>query len=310
MRGWAGLWSLGMACGSPEAPVPDVPSADCLRAVTHHEGRSDPNYDIDTSNDVYVYAPDGRALTHERDDDDDGDADFLERWTYDGAEVAAWLLVWGPPEPGLTRRRTTYAYDADRNRVSAEQDNGDDGSVDARWTYTWADGRLIAEVDEARGEVRHVGTYTYDPSGRLTERRLESTTGAVLTWRHTWDGDRHASEAYDDQGAGAGPERVTAWTYDAEGRVVVEAVDDAWPTPAQGEGADGKIDRRERSTWEGERLLSVEASNAADERVRRWVYTYDAEDRLIQLEQVSFSRDPGGLRDWLHTTTYAPTECP
>jgi hypothetical protein len=38
---------------------------------------------------------------------------------------------------GTVDKRTTYTYDADGNRLTCEKDDGDDGTVDSRQSWGW-----------------------------------------------------------------------------------------------------------------------------------------------------------------------------
>lgn len=132
------------------------------------------------------------------------------------------------PIPGYTEDRTTYAYDADGNRVSTTDARGNvPGALPADYTSTIAydaNGRPLVTTDplghattttyDALGRARTVTdpagkatTTAYDPIGRVTQ--VTDPNGAVTKYAYNANSD--LTQVTDPRG------RLTKYTYDAAG---------------------------------------------------------------------------------------------
>ena len=258
-----------------------------------------------------IYDPEGRILSHVEDMGADGTVEYHEDWTYDTAgDPATHVSYWGEESPGYQRSLTTYSYDGAHHLLLTEQDAWADGSVEKRWTYTWEGDLLTAEAQESNGEIWYEGTDSYDDNGHLLLRSLDYPTAAfTMTWKYTWEDGLQQSESYDDSSANLGPERITWWSWDAQGREILEEIDDGSES-SSAEGADGQIDYQYTSTWEGEDRTVREGQSPDGQVWSRTTWSHDAQHRVTEMVTTTFdqSGEETGTTDLQYA--YAEVGCP
>ncbi len=169
---------------------------------------------------------------------------------------------------------TLYGYDAEGRlaSVTVTELNGQTLATPLVTTYTYDDaGNKLTET-LPDGEVT---TYTYDALNRLTG--LTEVQGDTTLFSQTYvlnsDGTRASSHAVQAQPLSAGGGTVTtdsAWTYDADGRLTIEAV-----TSSDGQGYTTTYSY----DLDNNRTLSVHTGpgDGADETI---TYAYNGDDEL------------------------------
>jgi serralysin len=140
---------------------------------------------------TWVYDDFGSIVAYTVDDGSDGVVDETWANTWDGDNLIQSTLALGAdPDVDIVY---TGTYVGGR-RQTWVADVGVDGDLDELWTHTWT------------GDHEHVEA---DLNGDGDIDRVED---------RVWDGDRMMSVAVDAANDGAF-EQITAWTYDADGRI-------------------------------------------------------------------------------------------
>lgn len=256
MRVWMTLGLLGCASDPLQEVDPDTWATDCLNTSSHAVLTSfaaDQRVDVERTYDAH-----GREILRSivR---DDGPPETV-RWE------------WGEHGPAIR-----------------ERDLDDDGVVDHRLAYTYADGLQVEQLEDrgADGTWDASLVWVWDGDRRIEEHEDEQNDGRVDRIRfHLYDGALHV-QTVTDRGADGSTDDRTTFVYE-DGHVVREEVD---------RGADGVLDGIVHRTWRDGLLTQVEqeSDGVLWERTR---YTYDA--RGNRTEEAT-DLDLDGVDDWIVT---------
>ena len=172
-----------------------------------------------------------------------------------------------------------WAYD---QSTAPEQGDGGWRAVQTR-TYSYRADGLPAEIDDT---LRGPRTMTLDPTGRIS-------TVTAPGWTETYAYDALGNLAHVDAGAGAGQSDA-----DGEREIHGTRISRAGRVSYEHDAA-GRVIRQTRRTLSG--------------RTREWIYTWDADDRLIQVADPDgrtwhYSYDPLGRR--IAKAAFDPTGTP
>ena len=205
--------------------------------------------------------------------------------------------------------------------VEWADDYNADGVFNRAWTWTYdADGRVVSAVSRNEPETsRYVTTTTWTPEGRTEVD--ESSAAGVVDWRETrtYTVDNLPLTDELDRDADGVPEYVYIWTRDEDGRLLsmseatpyhAEAVysvytyDDEGLLVSEAGGWDGDEYQTDYQYGAAGELLDARTTYADGSNDLHLVYTYDAELRLLTLEETTENR--AGKITWssLETRTY------
>jgi hypothetical protein len=163
-------------------------------------------------------------VTHTEDDGDaDGEVDQIADFTYD---TAGHTLSWSYDlnADGIPDSVTTATYDADALYTLYTVDDDGDGALEERWTYSNIGGvRVEAYLDEGDdGTIDMVYRYTYDAEGRRTDivgdRGDDGIPESIATYTYVDPTGPDYTYALDDDADGELESRST-YAFDAEMRV-------------------------------------------------------------------------------------------
>lgn len=232
-----GYWYDSGADGDYEYAAGQTYNADGNQDYGWADNDGDGDYDSET---VYTY--DGLLLIAVAfDNDGDGIFEGNQTNTWDGDRLMEELVVGA----SYTYRRTYGYTDADNHWDTSDYDDGDNGSIEYRYTATWDDDNLTGQtVDEgADGVDVYEYTYEMDEEGRGTrvtngidgvltsvyeyeyhENGLTSVVRADANGDGTWDivteYDTRGNATYqsEDPTADGIIDQIRTWSYDEGGR--------------------------------------------------------------------------------------------
>lgn len=287
-------WFVGLGACAPDSSPTGDPGATCVEVTETRTGAS-------TGVTTVIDAA-GHTVAQ-------AEGAWHEDWVWDGDDLLE-TYRWCDRQLCLPER-TQRTYDGDRQLIEVTVDEGDDGGIEHRTTFTWTDGRLGDEVARRGDRVEYRGTYRYDDDGQLVWYRREppGTHRGASTWTYTWLDGLLASETFDDADAnGDRVEQHTTWTYDADGHELTTTIDDTsdWRWGA----ADGHPDSLRTSTWRaGLRTRRVEERPVGTPRVL-WTWAYDDHGRPIREEERELVDGAPGDLLRASDTTYREVRCP
>jgi YD repeat-containing protein len=196
------------------------------------------------------------------------------------------------------------------------EDEGDDGTADRLWTWTWSETGLPVSHDldyqhDGDVDVHSESVFRDDVAGYEdifvqdsihnlvwhdtheyplwgTTRREDAGPDGALTWSgtYTYDGPDLTTYFAMNESFGKGVEGRT-YQYDSLGHVMTETYD--WD-------GSGTIDETITYTWAGDRMASMDYGTSM-----RWTLDYDADGNLILIEQ-DYGID--GTADLVDTRTW------
>lgn len=185
------------------------------------------------------------------DTDGDGVFEAVGTNTWDGDRILDELTTGGAYDA-----HRTYTYvDADDLYDQSDYDQGNDGSIDYRYGYTWDGDTLVGQTyDQYADGVGVIGyTWVRDADGRVLEsiNTLDGVVTSAAAYEYT---DGVTTRALSDvNGDGTWDVEVR---YDAAGHVVYSQVDAA---------GDGVVDTLDTMTYDGRlRLTATSKDTAAD----------------------------------------------